>query len=167
MNRVTALPLLKLALEALERDVPNVDLARGVLREVVGGERTASHSNDNERRAQNTPQGQYAVTIKRAAELLSLCTKTVRHKIARGEIPAIGTRRTTRVLMPDALHALARGPVTAADPIAEEAIAFVHNRTRLRSVVGGSGLDDVVRPGQTRDTVQDEAESAAPKREKR
>ena len=91
-----------------------------------------------------------------------------RHKIARGEIPVIGTRRTTRVLMPDALHALARTTsVTPADPIAEEAIAFVRNRTRLRSVVGGSSLDGVVRPGQTRDTVQDEAESAAPKREKR
>lgn len=166
MNRATALPLLKLALEALERDVPNVDLARGVLREVVGGERTASRANDNTECIQDT-QGQYAVTIKRAAELLSLCTKTVRHKIARGEIPAIGSKRTTRVLMPDALHALARTPTTSADPIAEEAVSFVRNRTRLRSVVGGSSLDGVVRPGQTRDTVQDEAESAAPKREKR
>lgn len=166
MNRVTALPLLKLALEALERDIPNVDLARGVLREVVGSERTTSRANDNEQRIQNTPQGQYAVTIKRAAELLSLCTKTVRHKIARGEIPAIGTNRSTRVLMPDAFHALARPPVTPADPIAEEAVAFVRNRTRLQSVVGGNSLDGVVRPVQTRDTVQDEAESA-PKREKR
>jgi len=73
----------------------------------VGGERATSRLNDIQEGAPVLPR-QYAVTIKRAAELLSLCTKTVRHKIARGEIPAIGTGRTTRVLMPDALHALSR-----------------------------------------------------------
>lgn len=76
------------------------------------------------------------MTIKRAAELLSLCPKTVRNKIARGEIPVVGAGRTMRVLMPDALQALAKSasprPSTSAptDSIEEEAAAFVRSRSR-------------------------------------
>lgn len=124
------LPLLKLALAALERDVPNVDLARGLLREVVGDVQLPI-----ERSAHAEPQFQRAVTIKRASEILSLSTKTIRKKIARGEIPAIGSGRTTRVLMPDAINALAQGTnarhtAPKTDPIADEAVALVRARER-------------------------------------
>lgn len=155
MTRATALPMLKLALAALERDVPNVDLARGVLRDVVGdgpaqGDmRSKDVSNDVDARTEATQEAR-AVTIKRAGELLSLCPKTVRNKIARGEIPVIGAGRATRVLMPDAIDALAlqgrasrRNVAERADPIAEEAVAFVRSRSRLRAVAGGKGHEDL------------------------
>ena len=140
--------MLKLALAALERDVPNVDLARGVLRDVVGDglAEDAARSKDSAIPDAGGAKGRRAVTIKQAAELLSMCPKTVRKKISRGEIPVIGAGRATRVLMPDAIDALAhegkasrREMVGRADPIAEEAVAHVRNRARLRPLVGGKG----------------------------
>ena len=144
VNNATALPMLKLALAALERDVPNIDLARGVLRDVVGDERVEGDPGACADASAAESQSRRAVPIKRAAALLSLCPKTVRNKIARGEIPVIGAGRATRVLMPDAIDALAqqgtasrRKPVEVADPIADEAVAYVRSRTRLRAVAGG------------------------------
>ena len=135
MNKAFAVPLLKLALAALEREVPNVDLARGVLRDVVGDGRADAALRVPDAGEKTEARTRHAVTIKRAAVLLSLCTKTVRQKIARGEIPAIGAGRATRVLMPDAIEALARHDGASADPmdaIAEEAVTHVRNRTRPR-----------------------------------
>lgn len=153
VKNAIALSMLKLALAALERDVPNIDLARGVLRDVVGeglahGAARSKERGDSAEASTAETQGRRAVTIKRAAEILSLCPKTVRNKIARGEIPAIGTGRATRVLMPDAIDALAqqagvtrRKTAEVADPIAEEAVAYVRNRTRLHALAGENGDD--------------------------
>ena len=63
------------ALEALERDVPNVDLARGVLREVVG---TASGLNDIVAGVQDASPRQYAVTIKSAGSVSGCCAAVSR-----------------------------------------------------------------------------------------
>ena len=134
MKLADATAALKMALHALDRGQPNVALAIGLLREIVGDDGTGA--------VQHAPSAARAVSIAEAAATLGFCPKTVRQKIARGEIPAIGRGRSQRVLIDEAVEAMRGGgkaapaevPVT--DPSELAGREWARRRGALR-VVGG------------------------------
>jgi hypothetical protein len=95
----TALPLLKMALSALERPLPNIELARGILRDLAGSD-DAEPARPSELRA---------VSIAEAARRLSYSAKHLRELIKRGALgdAVIGSGRGTRVIVEVAVQRLA------------------------------------------------------------
>lgn len=131
MKLATALPLIKIALDALDRATPNLPLAIGALREIAGAtpEPVASASNQLE-----------AVSIGEAARRLGYSTRHVRSLIRRGALgdAVIGSGRSTRIVVSRALEALRDGVVASepADAVEKEFRAW--RRRESMHVVGGS-----------------------------
>lgn len=114
----------KLALACLERPMPNVTTAVAVLRDLL---------EENDVSPNTTAAAPaVAVSIAEAARRLGWAASTVRARIKTGQVPAIGSGRSTRVLIEEALAANRRTASPNADvknddvamPDALEAAAF-------------------------------------------
>lgn len=126
MTFATALPMLRLALSALDREAPNTELARGILREIVGAVPEEPQAPKASTRA---------VTYSEAAKILSFSPKHVRHLAKVGRVPIIGSGRSARVLIDEAIAALRAksDDATTTDAIENAGAAFAR-RGRLRAV---------------------------------
>lgn len=132
MKLATALPLIKIALDALDRATPNLPLAIGALREIAGAtpERITPASNDVA-----------AESIGKFALRIGYSSKHVRTLIRRGALgdAVIGSGRSTRIVVARALEALRDGVVASepADAVEKEYRAW-RRRESMHVVVGGS-----------------------------
>lgn len=124
--------LMKVALDALSRPIANVDLARGVLREIlegIGAEPVGPIVNELG-----------AVSIGEAARRLGYSSKHVRGLIKRGALgdAVIGSGRSTRIVVALALEALRDG-VVAREPrdAVEHEYAAWKRRESMHVVNGG------------------------------
>lgn len=132
MNRATAMPMLKMALGALERAEPNPALAIGILREFLGASANVVAPTTEK------PSGR-AVTFAEAAAILGYSIKHVRTLAKAKRIPTIGAGRSCRVLVDEAIAALRTGaaPTTTNEDEVTSAGARWARRSALRLVEGG------------------------------
>jgi excisionase family DNA binding protein len=96
--------MIKLVLSALQKDEPNLPLAIGGLLELVGSSADNQESSTYlANHAINGPAPVRGVSISEAARQLSYCAQTIRAMIKRGELRTVGSGRSTRVLLEEAL----------------------------------------------------------------
>jgi hypothetical protein len=132
VTQAEKIALVRLALQALDRDDPNVDLAKGALRDVVGDPvLTEKHEASNAR----------AESFSEFAKRTGYSTKHVRTLARKKLISTIGQGRAARVLVNESVEMLRNGSREASkheDPIEEQGAADMRTRSRLRLVEGGS-----------------------------
>lgn len=128
MKAIPEIELLKLALEALRRPVPNAALALEVLDDWL------TRHDASDARPAATASTSRGVSFGDAAAQLGYSTKTIRGMAKRGEIPVIGSGRTQRVLLDEAIEALRartnRTTERVGDALEQEGADYVRARGR-------------------------------------